>query len=254
MNTRRWLGIGLLSLALLGVTGGRMMGSFDASAANQNSTFTWSCTGWSGSSGGMMDGNWGDWNDMGPGMMSDGNAGGMMSGGNASGNMWGTMGTMGMMGSYAASSQPITLDEAGQKLATFVKGCDIGVTVGEIMPFASNYYAQLLDANGNGYAEVLVDRFTGAVYPEPGPGMMWNSRWSSNTGTAKYDQAAAKDLATTFLGTYLSGATVLDGTGFPGYFTFDFGRGQVEGMLSVSATTGDIWVHTWHGPALAMGH
>lgn len=34
---------------------------------------------------------------------------------------------------------------------------------------------------------------------------------------------------------------------FPGYYTFDFGRKEVEGMLSVNAYTGEVWVHTWHG-------
>ncbi|MPN19611.1 hypothetical protein SDC9_166983 [bioreactor metagenome] len=33
----------------------------------------------------------------------------------------------------------------------------------------------------------------------------------------------------------------------PGYYTFDFGRQEIEGMLSVNAYSGQIWVHTWHG-------
>ncbi len=38
-----------------------------------------------------------------------------------------------------------------------------------------------------------------------------------------------------------------EGQAFPGYYTFDFGRQKVEGMLSVNAYTGEIWVHTGHG-------
>ncbi len=76
---------------------------------------------------------------------------------------------------------------------------------------------------------------------------------SGTGGDTRYDQAAAQQLATTFLAGYLPGATVLDGQAFPGYYTFDFGRGQVEAMLSVNAATGDVWVHTWHGPALSSG-
>ena len=64
-------------------------------------------------------------------------------------------------------------------------------------------------------------------------------------------QAAAQALAEGFLAGYLPGASVLEGTAFPGYYTFDFGRGEVEGMLSVNAATGEVWVHTWHGPALS---
>jgi hypothetical protein len=32
-----------------------------------------------------------------------------------------------------------------------------------------------------------------------------------------------------------------------GYYTFDFGREDIEGMVSVNAYDAEIWVHTWHG-------
>jgi hypothetical protein len=184
-----------------------------------------------------------------------GTGSGMMNGGGMMGGMWGAMGSMGMMGFSAATATPITEADAQQRLAAFAAGCGADVHVTDLTAFGSNYYAQLVDGTGTGLGEVLVDRYTGAVSPEPGPNMMWNSRWGAGTGgDARYDQAAARQLATTFLTGYLPGAEVIEGTAFPGYYTFDFGRDhQVEGMLSVNAVTGDVWVHTWHGPALA-GH
>lgn len=158
-----------------------------------------------------------------------------------------------MMGFYPATATPITAVDAEQRLQAAAASMGPETTVGEVLPFASNYYAELTDANGAGLAEVLVDRYSGAIYPEPGPNMMWNGRWgmTASVGAAtQYDEAAAQQLAETFLAGYLPDATVLEGTAFPGYYTFDYGRGQVEGMLSVNAATGEIWVHTWHGPAL----
>jgi hypothetical protein len=207
---------------------------------------------------GMMGGGAGPWtncpwNGMGPGMMGgQGMMGGMMGPGMTPGMMGpGMMG--GMMGFYPATATPLAKSDAQQRLVSFAAAFGPDVKVADLTPFASNYYAQLVDGSGNGLAEVLVDRYTGAVYPEPGPNMMWNTRWGmqASAGAAmQYDQAAAQKLAEQFLTGYLPGAGVLEGTAFPGYYTFDFGRGRLEGMLSVNAATGEIWVHTWHGPAL----
>lgn len=242
------LGVGLLGLVLVGQSSGLLAAAQRGSTTNQATTNqTSSC---------LADGRWGmmsDWDNMGPGMM---NGGGMMGSWNGSGTMWAMMGNTGMMGWYPATAQPISAADAQQRLATFAAGCGADVHVSDVTSFGSNYYAQLVDGSGKGLGEVLVDRYTGAVYPEPGPNMMWNTGWGTGTaGATRYDQTAAQQLATTFLADYLSGPGVLEGQAFPGYYTFDFerGQGQVEGMLSVNAASGEIWVHTWHGPALPAG-
>jgi len=49
------------------------------------------------------------------------------------------------------------------------------------------------------------------------------------------------------------GVTAADPTAFPGYFTFHTEQGgKITGMLSVQATTGAIWEHSWHGSFIAM--
>ena len=118
---------------------------------------------------------------------------------------------------------------------------------------------------GAGLAEVLVDRYTGVAQPEPGPDMLWNTRFGmtggqygngmmggSNQGrqvpsASRYTQTAAQKLADSFVAGYLPGGKVLEGLPFPGYYTFDYGRKATEGMLSVNAFTGEVWVHGWHG-------
>jgi len=39
---------------------------------------------------------------------------------------------------------------------------------------------------------------------------------------------------------------------FPGYYTLHITKdGQISGMLSVNAFTGQVWYHTWHGTFVA---
>jgi hypothetical protein len=176
----------------------------------------------------------------GPGMMGPGVMGpGMMSG------------MTGMMAVFSQEARPISEEEARTRAEAYAGQYGPGVTIGDFMEFSLNYYVELKDATGSSIAEILVDRFTGAVSPEPGPNMMWNTRYGSGQGISggmPYDADGAKTRAGTFLASYLPGATIQEeAMTFPGYYTLDFGRGQTEGMLSVNAHTGDIWVHTWHG-------
>ena len=85
---------------------------------------------------------------------------------------------------------------------------------------------------------------------QPGQGMMGNRTNPGTQGTpaaVRYSMAAAQKLADTFVTGYLPGGKVLEGLAFPGYYTFDYGRKTIEGMLSVNAYTGEVWVHGWHG-------
>ena len=74
---------------------------------------------------------------------------------------------------------------------------------------------------------------------------------------ARLDQPLTVDAAQARLQAWLdqnrSGVSATDPTAFPGYVTFHTERrGQITGMVSVQATTGAIWEHTWHGDFVAM--
>ncbi len=166
-------------------------------------------------------------------------------------------GGMGMMSVYPAQAQPIAPAEARARLEAFAKRLSPEARLKDFMSFSENYYAQVVDARGKGLGEILAERYSGNVYLEPGPNMMWNTRLGMMQGqppaTARYDKAAAQKLAEQFLKGYLPGARVMEGQAFSGYHTFDFGRKEIEGMLSVNAYTGEVWVHTWHGVFLGGG-
>ncbi|AKB81948.1 hypothetical protein MSBR3_1370 [Methanosarcina barkeri 3] len=159
-----------------------------------------------------------------------------------------------MMAIYYPESKPVTQDEALKNIESFASQYGSNIQVEDFMVFSGNYYAVLKDTNSSqNIAEVLVDRYSGSAYPEPGPNMMWNTRFGAGrttTGGPQYDMNEAKKLAGDFLTGYLPGAQVMESNEMPGYYTFDFGRQDIEGMLSVNAYNGQIWVHTWHGPYL----
>lgn len=128
-------------------------------------------------------------------------------------------------------------------------GASRGLHPGEVMQFANNFYVELKDSTGAATTEVLVDPASGAVQTEPGPAMMWNT--GSRTGTVT--EARARQAASDWLASNRPGESVLSVDAYPGYYTIDTeAGGKVVGMLSVNATSGAVWYHTWHGTFVAM--
>ena len=181
----------------------------------------------------------------GPGMMQGYNysSGPRMMG---SGNM---MGYGDMMALYYSDAKPISSESALMSMKELAEQYGPNVKVEDFMTFSSNYYAILEDNESKkGMAEVLVDRYSGLARPEPGPNMLWNTRFGAGRErSGGKSPAEAKKLAEDFLVDYLPGAKVMEAAAMPGYYTFDFGRENIDGMLSVNAYDGEIWVHTWHG-------
>lgn len=179
-------------------------------------------------------------------------------GGYGSGMMGGY--SSGMMGGYRGAggnpaSARLTIDQARTLAADYGAAISSDLSVAEVMEFENNFYAVLRETStGRGAMEVLIDPYAGTIGPEPGPNMMWNDKYghmSFGAGKANpltMDQA--RGFAQQALQAQLPGSTVHeDGTSFYGYYTFDFdgADGKIAGMLSVEATSGAVWLHTWHG-------
>ena len=98
----------------------------------------------------------------------------------------GMIGGAGMMGfGLAGDGRPVRdLDAARARAQRFADRLDPGLRVGEVMRFANHDYAEIVTAAGAGVTAVLIDRGTGAVSVEPGPAMMWNTRYGMATGAA----------------------------------------------------------------------
>lgn len=144
--------------------------------------------------------------------------------------------------------------------------------VSEVMEFANNHYAEVREKDtGIGAMELLVDKNTGQVYPEPGPNMMWNDKYGMMSGgrgmggmmgpsaqenagnKMPINPERAREIADGYLSRVSPGTQAGEAETFYGYYTLHTERdGRVSGMLSVNGYSGEVWYHSWHGPFVAM--
>jgi len=185
------------------------------------------------------------------------------------GNMMGGQGQRsgaGMMGSSMTGSTGFVslpgngvsvsgIPAARTRAATAAKPA--GLHPGEVMWFDNGFYVELKDSSGRPATEIIVDPRNGAVSTEPGPAMMWNTRFgmmrTGGRSTGTVDATKARGIATSWLASNRPGTTIGSIDAYPGYFTIDLQRnGVVSGMMSVNSSTGAAWYHTWHGAFIAM--
>lgn len=168
----------------------------------------------------------------------------------------GRPGTGMMMGTASGTGPVRSLADADRAAGRFADRWDL--RVGEVMRFTNGYYAELLDPAGNRATEVLIDPGSGTVQLEFGPAMMWNTAYgmmparTTPTSTAITADQAVR-IADRWLRDNHPGLHAAEPDQFPGYYTLHTLRGErIVGMLSVNATSGDVWHHTWHGRFLQM--
>jgi hypothetical protein len=168
------------------------------------------------------------------------------------GSMMGSMGMVRLPGDGVAVS---SIPAARARAASAAKAA--GLHPGEVMWFDNGFYVELKDSAGKPATEVIVDPRTGTVSSEPGPAMMWNTRFGmmrqAGSSTGLVNSTKARGIATSWLTTNRPGTTIKSIDAYPGYFTLDLQRNSVvSGMMSVNASTGAVWYHTWHGAFIAM--
>ncbi|WP_328835190.1 hypothetical protein [Streptomyces europaeiscabiei] len=194
---------------------------------------------------GMSGEDWDDWDSWGPGMGP-----GMMDRDVCS---WGP----GMMSGHywlPGDGTPVrTLDQSRQRADTFADR--LGLRVGEVMQFSKNFYAELQTPAGRLATEILIDPADGDTGIEYGPAMMWNTDYGMHHGgrpQTRISPAQAQDRGEIWLRQRDSDLTVGAAEAYPGYYTLHTLRsGKITGMLSVNASTGAVWDHSWHGRYIA---
>ena len=171
--------------------------------------------------------------------------------------------------STAPGGARLTMDDAeaiaAQYLANY--GND-DLQIAEIMQFSQNFYVEVHEAStGAGAMELLIDPYTGAVHPEPGPNMMWNTRYGhmngmgmmggrylGSSGAMRISNEQAVGIAQKWLDEHMPGVMAGDeAEAFYGYYTIHtMTDGAISGMLSVNGYTGQVWYHGWHGDFIDM--
>jgi hypothetical protein len=178
----------------------------------------------------------------------------------------GWSGHMGWMGGFAQgspSSGPLTIDTAAARVREVLTASGYAdLTPDEVMEFSNHFYVLVKEkSTGTGAMEVIVER-NGFVHPEPGPNMMWNTKYGHmGGGMMGYGQGQAitreraRQVAAQYLAAAFRGAEPDEGTPFYGHFTFDVEQnGKPVGMLSVNAYTERVWYHNWHGAFVQERH
>jgi len=196
----------------------------------------------------------------------------------------------GMMGPWSGQRQtvppaPVTLDKAKATAQQYLASLNNpNLAIKEIMEFQYNFYIMYYEKDtGVGAFEMLIWKqapsggmmgggmgmgggmmgggmMTGTIVPEPGPNMMWNtkygmmqsmmgSRWqTSGSSQMQVSEQDAKSIAESYLSQNFPGAQVEGITRSYGYYTIDFEKdGKIIGMLSVNGYSGQVWYHSWHG-------
>ena len=178
------------------------------------------------------------------------------------GSMWGR--SPGHGPSWQVAPEPgadtLTIEDAHEAVRQYLAGLGTGnLEIAELMEFEYNFYAIVEDSDtGIGAMELLIDKRSGAVTPEMGPNMMWNTRYGMHgrggDGTNAIAPEEALGIAQRWLDTNRPGVSTEEHADpFYGYYTIHtLEDGEIEGMLSVNGSSGQVWYHTWHGDFIQM--
>jgi hypothetical protein len=174
----------------------------------------------------------------------------------------GIMSGYGYTAAYTYNGSALDINTAATIAKNYV--ASIGnndLVVKQVEEYSANFYVQVNEkSTGNGAFELLINKYTGSIYPEMGPNMMWNTKYGmmrsgilggifgTPTTSMTVTAAQATTDATQYLNTFLPGTTTGDVTTFYGYYTIEVLNGTTtSGMLSINGYSGNVWVHTWHG-------
>lgn len=182
-----------------------------------------------------------------------------------------------MLGGFSTTSRtslendsPLSILQAGDRVQAYLtRFGDQNLILAEVMAFDNHFYASVKERDSGLYAfELLVDRLSGQVVSEPGPNMMWNTKYGHmkmgmfarffGAGSVDNEMAVspgeAQQAAQQFLDQVLPGTRAAEEVDqFYGYYTLHIlSDAKPIGMLSINGQSGQVWVHSWHGEFLEM--
>ena len=88
------------------------------------------------------------------------------------------------------TATPLTITQAAEIAKTYVASLNNpDLTVKQIEEYTNNFYVPVTQVStGNGAFELLINKATGIVTPEPGPNMMWNTQYTFGAGFCNWAQ------------------------------------------------------------------
>jgi hypothetical protein len=183
------------------------------------------------------------------------------------------------------TAQALSIDQVADMVQEYLNNFwNKDLEIHEVMEFDNQFYADVKEKNTGIFAfQLLVNKWTGAIVPEPGPNMMWNAKygpmgmgmmgrgmmggpgwgWGGRGGYRDWQNPSremditpeqASQYAQAFLDARLPGTRAESSVDvYYGYYTIDVMKnGEGYGMLGVNGFTGGVWYHTWHGKFVRM--
>ena len=178
------------------------------------------------------------------------------------------------------NSEKMSIEQIRNTVENYIQSYEGNLEISDIFVFKdSDYYVSIEEKDtGKGAMELLVSPYTGNVYPEYGPNMMWNEKYGMHGGrgygmmgpgmmggfrqnrnnwyyrdgynTKEIDRDKAVKIADDYVKRNVDKdfSVLDDGHEFYGYYTFHISEdNKTVGMLSVNYYTGAVWYHDWHG-------
>src|SRR3990172_3775851 len=162
------------------------------------------------------------------------------------------------------------------------------LAIKKAVEYTQNFYIVVYErSTGAGAFELVIDKYTGNVYPENGPSATWNTKYGTANGAYGYGSSygygpgmmggeggmmggyggyggsgytgvpttvmpvtsfQAAVYVQQYLNAYLPGTTTGNMTTFYGYYTVEvLSAGKTYGILSINGYNGQAWFHNWHG-------
>ena len=189
----------------------------------------------------------------------------------------------------ANNQQIITMAQAVQTFKNYLSSTgNPDLALHEVEEYQNNFYAAYYETSTGRFAfQMLIWKpgasmmggsmggmmgdngmMSGIAMPEPGPNMMWNTKYGMMNGMmssgmmggmmGSYGRGTspnmtisaeqARTMAQQYLDGSLPGKTASDADTYYGYYTIDvLLNGSTFGMVSVNGYTGQVWYHSWHG-------
>jgi hypothetical protein len=180
-----------------------------------------------------------------------------------------------VIGFTYAQTQTITIDNAVQLFKDYLTRLgNPDLALHEVEEYQNNFYASYFEKSTGIFAFQMIiwkpgsiwtggmmgnGMMAGVVMPEPGPNMMWNTKYGvmggmmgiyrqNRPGNMTVTAEQAKALAQQYLDGNFPGETAGDADTYYGYYNIDVLKGGSPfGMLSVNGYSGQVWYHGWHG-------
>ncbi len=178
------------------------------------------------------------------------------------------------------NGEKLLLENLEENVERYISQYNTKLKISDVFIYENSdyYYSIIEEETGKGAMELLVNQYTGDVYPEFGPNMMWNLKYGMHYSVGRgmrgnrgmmsgnynfnygyynddYDEnnditkEEAYTIVSEYVGRSLKNVIISkDAHEFYGYYTFYLEEnGVIVGILSINGFTGDIWCNDWSG-------